>query len=45
MKDFIVLMAFIALGCFIGYLIIGDDDSLKTASSGLMRRQIEILGD
>lgn len=45
MKDFIVLIAFIALGCFIGALILGDSGSLKTATGGFMEKQLSILGD
>lgn len=45
MKDFIVVIALIILGCFIAVLIIGNGSSLKTASKGLMQKQIEILGD
>ncbi len=44
MKDFIVLIAFIVLGCFIGALILGDNNSLKTSSKGFMQKQIEALG-
>ncbi len=45
MKDFIVLIAFIALGCLIAALIIGNDNSLKTATKGFMLKQVDVLSD
>ena len=45
MKDFIVVIALIGLGIFIFTLLMNDDDSVKSATKGLMEAQLGALSD
>lgn len=45
MKDFIVLIALISLGIILFCILMLDDDSVKSASKGLMESQLGALSD
>lgn len=42
MKELIVIVGSLLLGCLIFYMIAGDKDSLKSASQGVMEKTIEM---
>ncbi len=42
MKDLIIIIGTILLGCIIFTMIIGDHNSVKSASKNAMEKQIEI---
>ena len=42
MKDLVIIIGTIALGCLIFNMIAGDQDSLKSAGADVMERTIEL---
>ncbi len=42
MKEFVMIIGMIVLGCLIFNMIAGDKDSLKSASAGVMEKTIEM---
>ena len=45
MKDLVIIIGTIVLGCLIFNMIAGDQDSLKSAGADVMERTIELYGE